>query len=314
MTLPLNEDPRPPYVQAAEVLRTAIACGELRAGMKLPSARELQRRFGISSSTVQNALRLLKSEGLIYSVLGRGSYVRAPKPGAVQVPATSAGNPDEGDVGDSGLETEEGEPNADVIHDERDPQYVGLGDTRRGWQTAPSEEHTRPYVRTAEALRELIYTELKPGDKLPSARELQEQFGIANSTVQNALRLLKDENLIYSVQGRGVFVSAKADGRERFLRRYHQGLRDDAEQRRAEEDAVKFSGETDEEVNAKAEQAAVRVQQARTELEAAQAELRALQEDQARRRRVNGEPDPDEQADQLNLLMDRLKNTGRYRP
>ncbi|MEW2219325.1 winged helix-turn-helix domain-containing protein [Streptomyces sp. NPDC006990] len=76
MTLSLEDDSRPPYVQAAEVLRREISTGRLKPGDKLPSARALQDRYGIASSTVQNALRLLKSEGLIYSVQGRGSFVR----------------------------------------------------------------------------------------------------------------------------------------------------------------------------------------------------------------------------------------------
>ncbi|MEU3278434.1 GntR family transcriptional regulator [Streptomyces antibioticus] len=76
MTLSLEDDSRPPYVQAAEVLRREIITGRLKPGDKLPSARALQDRYGIASSTVQNALRLLKSEGLIYSVQGRGSFVR----------------------------------------------------------------------------------------------------------------------------------------------------------------------------------------------------------------------------------------------
>ncbi|MFD8065125.1 GntR family transcriptional regulator [Streptomyces parvulus] len=76
MTLSLEDDSRPPYVQAAEVLRREISTGRLKPGDKLPSARALQDEYGIASSTVQNALRLLKSEGLIYSVQGRGSFVR----------------------------------------------------------------------------------------------------------------------------------------------------------------------------------------------------------------------------------------------
>jgi len=76
MTLPLEDDSRPPYIQAAEVLRREISAGRLKPGDKLPSSRALQDRYGIASSTVQNALRLLKSEGLIYSVQGRGSFVR----------------------------------------------------------------------------------------------------------------------------------------------------------------------------------------------------------------------------------------------
>lgn len=76
MTLDFEADDRPPYLQAAELLREEITSGRLKPGDKLPSSRTLQERYGIASSTVQNALRLLKSEGRIYSVQGRGSFVR----------------------------------------------------------------------------------------------------------------------------------------------------------------------------------------------------------------------------------------------
>lgn len=80
MTLPLEDDSRPPYVQVADYLRRQIQSGELGPGDKVPSSRELQEKFGLASATVQNAFRLLKSEGLIYSVQGRGSFVRRPAP------------------------------------------------------------------------------------------------------------------------------------------------------------------------------------------------------------------------------------------
>ncbi|MFF9849113.1 GntR family transcriptional regulator [Streptomyces litmocidini] len=78
MTLPLEDDSRPPYVQVADYLRRQIQSGELGPGDKVPSSRELQEKFGLASATVQNAFRLLKSEGLIYSVQGRGSFIRRP--------------------------------------------------------------------------------------------------------------------------------------------------------------------------------------------------------------------------------------------
>lgn len=78
MTLDFEADDRPPYLQAAEILRKEITSGRLKPGDKLPSSRTLQERYGIASSTVQNALRLLKREGHIYSVQGRGSFVRTP--------------------------------------------------------------------------------------------------------------------------------------------------------------------------------------------------------------------------------------------
>ncbi|MFJ8490766.1 winged helix-turn-helix domain-containing protein [Streptomyces sp. NPDC094038] len=45
-----------------------------------------------------------------------------------------------------------------------------------------------------------------PGSQLPPAREIQERFQVADSTAQNAYRSLKQEELVYSVKGRGVFV------------------------------------------------------------------------------------------------------------
>ncbi|MGW0561160.1 GntR family transcriptional regulator [Streptomyces sp. NPDC003016] len=80
MTLPLEDDSRPPYVQVAEYLRRQIQSGKLGPGDKVPSSRELQEKFGLASATVQNAFRMLKSEGLIYSVQGRGSFIRRPAP------------------------------------------------------------------------------------------------------------------------------------------------------------------------------------------------------------------------------------------
>lgn len=52
--------------------------------------------------------------------------------------------------------------------------------------------------------------EIKPGDKLPSVNELMEQYGVANATVQNAMRILKDKDLAYSVSRRGTFIRPDA--------------------------------------------------------------------------------------------------------
>ncbi|CAL9480676.1 hypothetical protein SUDANB120_03046 [Streptomyces sp. enrichment culture] len=88
MTLPLEDDSRPPYVQVAEYLRRQVDTGELAPGDKVPSSRDLQEKFGLASATIQNAFRLLKNEGLIYSVQGRGSFVRRPAP---ELDASEAG-------------------------------------------------------------------------------------------------------------------------------------------------------------------------------------------------------------------------------
>ncbi|MFD6184394.1 GntR family transcriptional regulator [Streptomyces goshikiensis] len=295
MKLPLGEDPRPPYVQAADVLRVAIHNGELRPGERLPAARELQRRFGIASSTVQNALRLLKEEGLIYSVLGRGSYVRAQDASAEGEAEAAA---DDGEVDSGGS----------------DPEYVGLGDLRRGWQTAtsPRDDPRPPYVQTADALRKQIQDgRLAPGAKLPSARDLQAQYGIANSTAQNALRVLKEEGLIYSVQGRGVFVR-QLSPRDQFLKRYNETLEEMTAQHRADEEAVRLSGKADDEVAAELAAAEERFTKASTEFEAATAHRDAMRAVMEQRKRVSGNYTPEETAAKVQRLHDRL-NEGRRR-
>lgn len=50
-----------------------------------------------------------------------------------------------------------------------------------------------------------------PGEKLPSGSKLAETYGVARQTVQNALDILRDEKLIVSRQGSGVFVRERTE-------------------------------------------------------------------------------------------------------
>ena len=69
------------------------------------------------------------------------------------------------------------------------------------------DDSRAPYLQVADDLRQAIRAgSIQPGDKLPSTRELMDRYGIANMTVQAALRVLRDEGLIYSQPGRGSFV------------------------------------------------------------------------------------------------------------
>ncbi|MGH3922353.1 MAG: GntR family transcriptional regulator [Pseudonocardiaceae bacterium] len=69
-------DPRPAYQQVADQLRTLIYGRELAPGDRLPSERELVERYGLAHGTVRQAIEVLRSEGLVVSVQGRGSFVR----------------------------------------------------------------------------------------------------------------------------------------------------------------------------------------------------------------------------------------------
>ncbi|TCO43601.1 regulatory GntR family protein [Kribbella antiqua] len=68
-------DPRPPYAQVADGLRRAIQTGELAAGTKLPSGRELAKQWGVALMTLQKAIDQLRDEGLVYTQRGRGVFV-----------------------------------------------------------------------------------------------------------------------------------------------------------------------------------------------------------------------------------------------
>ena len=70
------DDPRPPYQQVANALRAAILTRKFAPGDKLPSGSELAQRYGVARMTVQQAVRLLREEGLVVSRQGSGIYVR----------------------------------------------------------------------------------------------------------------------------------------------------------------------------------------------------------------------------------------------
>jgi GntR family transcriptional regulator, transcriptional repressor for pyruvate dehydrogenase complex len=61
---------RPAYEQAADQLRALILGGLLKAGDQLPVEGRLSAMFGVSRSTIREALRLLSSQGLIRTVRG----------------------------------------------------------------------------------------------------------------------------------------------------------------------------------------------------------------------------------------------------
>lgn len=71
-----RDDPRPPYQQVANALRAAILTRKFAPGDKLPSGPQLAERYGVARMTVQQAIRLLRDEGLIVSRQGSGVFVR----------------------------------------------------------------------------------------------------------------------------------------------------------------------------------------------------------------------------------------------
>ncbi|MFB7867712.1 GntR family transcriptional regulator [Streptomyces sp. NPDC056069] len=75
-----------------------------------------------------------------------------------------------------------------------------------------SSETVQPYQRITQDYAEKIRQgRLSAGTKLPGIREISEEYGVAAGTVQRALAELRNAGLIYSHQGRGSFVSERAE-------------------------------------------------------------------------------------------------------
>jgi len=70
----------PAYQALADDLRDEITSGRLRPGDRLPTEPQLCQRFGLSRSTVREALRLLASQHLVVTTRGvtGGSFVAQP--------------------------------------------------------------------------------------------------------------------------------------------------------------------------------------------------------------------------------------------
>jgi DNA-binding GntR family transcriptional regulator len=68
--------PQPAYQQLAAILRAKIAKGEWRNG-PLPSVKQLQQEHDVGRDTVLRAIDILRTEGLVFTVLRRGTYVSA---------------------------------------------------------------------------------------------------------------------------------------------------------------------------------------------------------------------------------------------
>ncbi len=65
----------PVYVQLADILRDMIASGQVRPHERLPSISYLVQTYGVADQTVKKAMQVLRDEGLVQTVTGKGVYV-----------------------------------------------------------------------------------------------------------------------------------------------------------------------------------------------------------------------------------------------
>lgn len=67
----------PVYLQVVDQVKAAAASGALRAGEPLPSIRPLAEELRVNRNTVAKAYAELESQGVIESLAGKGSFLRA---------------------------------------------------------------------------------------------------------------------------------------------------------------------------------------------------------------------------------------------
>ena len=71
-----NQSKEPIYEQIIQQVKKLILNGELTEGDALPSMRQLAKDLQISLITTKRAYEELEKEGYIYSIVGKGSFVK----------------------------------------------------------------------------------------------------------------------------------------------------------------------------------------------------------------------------------------------
>ncbi len=70
---------KPMYEQIEDGIRKAIYEGELQNNEMLPSVRQLAKDLNVSAITTKRAYIDLEHEGLVYTISGKGTFVRLDK-------------------------------------------------------------------------------------------------------------------------------------------------------------------------------------------------------------------------------------------
>ncbi|WP_075982549.1 FadR/GntR family transcriptional regulator [Bacillus massilinigeriensis] len=95
-----------------------------------------------------------------------------------------------------------------------------------------TKKNSKVYLKIVKQLRDMIELDgLKPGDKLPSERELSERLNVGRSSVREALRALELLGLIETRIGEGTFIRDFRDNQlvqllSTFILQENQAIKD----------------------------------------------------------------------------------------
>lgn len=73
-------------------------------------------------------------------------------------------------------------------------------------EAAPQKKRNLPQIVTERLKQEILSGALRPGEKLPTEQQLTQQFEVSRTVIREAISGLKQDGLLASRQGSGVFV------------------------------------------------------------------------------------------------------------
>lgn len=76
---------KPIYLQLADRINRLIVSGELRAGEKLPSVRDMAVAYSVNPNTIQRTYSELEREGILETRRGQGTFVMEQEERLVQL-------------------------------------------------------------------------------------------------------------------------------------------------------------------------------------------------------------------------------------
>lgn len=76
---------RPIYEQIVIQIKKKILEGELKVGTNIPAMRTLAKSLNVSVVTVQKAYEILRHEGFINTIVGKGTFVNLPEIGELKI-------------------------------------------------------------------------------------------------------------------------------------------------------------------------------------------------------------------------------------
>ena len=212
---------KPRYVAIADAIAADLTGGKLKAGDRLPPQRELAWKLGVTIGTVTRAYQEASKRGLLSGEVGRGSYLRDPRPNYAAAQSISSGvEPGLLDMQMSAPPrvTQAADFEAALRDIARDPGWIELLDYPIAQGFAPHRDAGAQWLKKCgidvapdqvvlssgaqSSLISVLSTITTPGERIliepltyPTMQPLTRQFGLQMRTLQNDSEGITPESL-----------------------------------------------------------------------------------------------------------------------